>query len=195
MRATSGNLHRARAHRSRLSWGTPAGRGGRTRIPSFSFLERGRLPQERSEKGTLESQFLSRTAGFWIPRTTPPDSRIKGKLFRENNHFLPFTASRNKPHSWRKKKKIYIYIEQPTQNQTQNLKKSPNNNDLLKSQADQATKKPQSGGNSGGERCGAASLPGCSLRGRSWHVSATPRSPTTGSSAAATHVCAGREHR
>lgn len=35
--------------------------------------------------------------------------------------------------------------------------------------------------------------PGCWLPGCSWYLWATPRSPTTGSAAVATHVCAGRE--
>lgn len=135
VRAASGSLHRARARRPRLGWGTPAGRGGRTRVPSFCFLKGGRLLQERSAKGTLESQFLPRTADSWISRTTRSDSRIKGKLFRENHRFLSFTASRNKPQLWREEKN-YQPAQNQKQNQKQNLRKSPNNKDLLKSQAD-----------------------------------------------------------
>lgn len=170
----------------------------------FWLLERGRFLQERSGKGTVLSHVAPRTAGSRVPGKNPPDTGNGGGCFGRTLISCHLQQGKISRTCWGK---LLFKKRKTTHNQTQitnNKKKKPpqpqNNNNLPKTQTDQVTKKPQSGGNRGWEGSGAESPPGLfaprplvvrfgyAVSGES---RALPRSPATGSAAAAPHVCAG----
>lgn len=106
---------------------------------------------------------------------------------------MRFTASRNKTHLWTRKKK-YIYL-------TTNSKSKPESKKIPKQQRPpQITSRP--GNENAPKRRGLGrQTVRCDVTARAVRSPAargtflaTPRSPTTGSSAVTAHVCAGREH-